>query len=54
MKKKFNPKHWQGRRKDQIESNYWIVSISIGVIAVILMGLTLVSIIKDTFSGIFW
>jgi hypothetical protein len=54
MKKKFNPKHWQGRRKDQVESNYWIVNISIGVIAVILMGSALVSIIKDIFRGIFW
>lgn len=54
MKKKFDPKDWQGRRKDQVESNYMIANISIGVIAVIMMGIILVSIIKDTFHGIFW
>lgn len=54
MKKKFNPKDWQGRRKDQVESNHMIANISIGVIAVIMMGIILVSIIKDTIHGIFW
>lgn len=53
MKKKFDPRDWQGRRKDQVESNHMIANISIGVIAVIMMGLLLVSILKDTFSGIF-
>lgn len=54
MKKKFNPKHWQGRRTDQIESNYLIVNISIGIISVILMGLALISIFKTVFTEIFW
>lgn len=53
MKKKFDPRDWQGRRKDQVESNHMIANISIGVIAVIMMGLLLVSILKDTFGGIF-
>lgn len=53
MKKEFDPRDWQGRRKDQVESNHMIANISIGVIAVIMMGLLLVSILKDTFSGIF-
>jgi len=54
MKKKFNPRDWQGRRKDQVESSYMILGISIVIIAVIIMGMILVSIIKDMFSGIFW
>lgn len=53
MKKEFDPKDWQGRRKKQVESSYMIVNISIGVIAVILMGMVLVDILKITFSGIF-
>ena len=50
MENKFNPKYWQGRRKDQVESNYIIVGIS----AVIAMEVLLAMIIYDTFKGIFW
>lgn len=53
MGKKFNSKDWQGRRKDQVEANYWVAGVSIGVIAVICMGLALIDILKITFSGIF-
>ncbi len=54
MKKKFDPREWQGRRKDQVDSNHMIANLSIGIISVILMGLALINILEATFRGILW
>lgn len=36
-KEKFNSKDWQGRRRDQVEANYWMfmVAVTIGLIALL-------------------
>ncbi len=34
-KNKFDPNDWQGRRKDQVESNNWMLVVAITVVAIL-------------------
>jgi hypothetical protein len=34
-KNKFDPNDWQGRRKDQVESNNWMLVVAITIVAIL-------------------
>jgi hypothetical protein len=53
MKKGFNSKDWQGRTKRQVESNYRMAGIAIGIGIAVLTIVSIFDLFKSMFSGIF-
>ena len=44
-KNKFDPKDWQGRRQDQVESNNWMLLVTVTIAGILAISAIIISVL---------